>query len=374
MSVPHLLLLVAALIVCTVSPAQSSREKKAYERTVEKATIKSYTDFLKKYPESVFSEEISSRLDTALNVSPLSGSSATALLRAIMKGRGAAFSSLKAAGVRRNGKDYIVGVLPETGYGDSITFHIAIRENGVWQMPFKYNIRRCTLLPEVRHTYLDRGPEVVTVGGQRYLSLSFTNISGKDDSREYVETLISTRDGSTANAAFIGIGRKGNKIEGQYQSTDGSADSLISAYLAGRIGANERLATISSEDASSDLTMESWKEENPDAMTDASTVHFITLPEECSVLEHYNRIRSRERAGLYEAAMFNFRGNTVVCASSDGGKAMLVWCEAECRDRTVDRCLNTIYFERDAVLGMFFYHGNRVFKYRIDLNTGALLR
>ncbi len=373
MSAPRSLIMVAALVACTLSPAQSRREARAYERTVEKATVESYTDFLRQYPESVFSEEISSRLDTALNVSPLSNRSATTLLRAIMKERGEVFSTLKAAGVRRNGKDYIVGVLPETGSVDSITFHISLRENNVWQIPFRYKIPRCTLLSQVRHTYLDRGPEVVTIGGRRYLSLAFTNVSSNDDSREYVETLVSPYDGSIANAVFSGRSRKGNRIEG-HQSPAGSADSLISAYFAGRFGANERLVTISSEDASSDLAMELWKAENPDALTDAPDVHFITLPEECSILEHYNRIHSRERVGLREAAMFNFRGNTIVCASSEGGKAMLVWCEPECRDRTVDRCLNTIYFERDAVLGMFFYHGKRVFKYRIDLNTGALLR
>ena len=65
--------LVASVLALTVSAgcfAQTKAETKLYDKTVKRPSVAAFDKFLKKYPSSVYSEEIKARRDTLLYISP----------------------------------------------------------------------------------------------------------------------------------------------------------------------------------------------------------------------------------------------------------------------------------------------------------------
>jgi hypothetical protein len=65
----------------------------------------------------------------------------------------------------------------------------------------------------------------------------------------------------------------------------------------------------------------------------------------------------------------------MICAYSKTTKDyVLVWCEPVCKNRNRDQLLNTIYFENDNTLDLFYYKGRTTFKFRVNLATKNLRR
>jgi hypothetical protein len=73
--------------------------------------------------------------------------------------------------------------------------------------------------------------------------------------------------------------------------------------------------------------------------------------------------------------MFDHRGWTVIVAYQKADdNYVLAWVEPECRDHYKDRLLNSIAFDDTNTLAMSYYHGNRTFKYRLNLASKNLSR
>ena len=58
----------------------------------------------------------------------------------------------------------------------------------------------------------------------------------------------------------------------------------------------------------------------------------------------------------------------------DDKNYVLAWAEPECKDHYRDRLLNSIAFDDANTLAMSYYHGNRTFKYRLNLTSKNLRR
>ncbi len=124
-----------------------------------------------------------------------------------------------------------------------------------------------------------------------------------------------------------------------------------------------------------DAAVQWWLEQNPDALTTARNLKFNILPENCSLVEEYTKARGKKNSSKYTAAMFDHREYTVIVVYQKEDKNyVLAWAEPECKDHYRDRLLNSISFDDANTLSMDYYHGNRTFKYRLNLTSKTLRR
>ena len=118
-----------------------------------------------------------------------------------------------------------------------------------------------------------------------------------------------------------------------------------------------------------------WLEQNPDATTSATHLKFNILQPESSLVEEFTASKNRKNSSKYTAAMFDHRGYTVIVVfQKDDGNYVLAWAEPEAKDHYRDRLLNSIAFDDANTLAMSYYHGNRTFKYRLNLASKNLRR
>ena len=60
----------ALLLAAAPLSAQKKAETRLYDRTLSKPSLEAFDKFLKKYPASVYADDIRARKDTLLNISP----------------------------------------------------------------------------------------------------------------------------------------------------------------------------------------------------------------------------------------------------------------------------------------------------------------
>lgn len=381
-----LYLLAALLVLCAGAPAQaqSKKETKLYEKTLKTRTAAAYGKFLKKFPESVYAAEISALRDTLLYISPVSADEAfdilTGLLPELQRDENQP-QILKAIGYRDEGRDYVLGVCiaPLIVPSGSVRVYGSECIKGVWQPVFTADYERYHLNEMADAlSFLLGQVELVKIGGQRWLHAAYRNVPVDGQVLEHVETLLEPLGSTAVSAVFYGKPLDGQKrrIEGQ------SPESLVAAelrseeinYLLAAMTEDPSLVQIAQADALTDEAIAWWLDNNPKAATSASKLLFGQLPEECSIVEAFKKNRNKETSGKYTAALFDIRGYTVVCVRNGAGEYSLVWCEPKCKDRSRDKYLNTIYFEKGATLCLYYYKGRTTFKYRINLANKSIVR
>lgn len=364
----------ALLLTGTTATAQSRRERKAYEAAVEKGTAEALRKYLTRYPEGYYAADVGKMLDTLLNISPITGKDAEKMLKSLI--RCSDEQKVKAIGIRENGIDFIIGFLnKEFSDRDGILLLFTEKKDGFWQPPVQRRIGKYTLSEKDIFTYPSGELKCLSLDDGKHILLNYRNMDQTDFTCEYVETLIRCSDFDATNVIFRGHMMEGNKIEGRCPEMMGENDrndKLL--YLLERIRNNDKLVTISDADARSDRAIEWWMENNPEAVTKSKTIRFGVLPEDCSIVGEFEKYDGKEISADYSAALMEFRGYSIVCAKNKNKNHILVWCEPLCKDRTRDRNLNTIYFEKGATLALFYYQGRNAFKYKINLNTKSISR
>ena len=379
-------MLAAALLLCAGLPAsaQSKKETKLYEKTLQARTAAAYSKFLKKFPASVYAPEISALRDTLLSISPISADEAFDVLTGLLpelKREENRPQILKAIGYRDEGRDYVLGVCiaPQVVPSGVVRVYGSECVKGVWQPVFtmdyeRYNLNEMTdgrsfLLGEV---------ELVTIGSQRWLHAAYRNVPADGQVLEHVETLLEPLGSTAVSAVFYG-----KPLDGQMRRIEGqSPEALVApelrsdeiSFLLAAMADDRSLVQITRADALTDEAIAWWLENNPKAATSAKKLLFGQLPEECSIVEAFTKNRNKEKSGSYTAALFDIRGYTVVCERNGAGEYALVWCEPKCKDRSRDKYLNTIYFEKGATLCLYYYKGRTTFKYRINLSNKSIQR
>jgi len=176
--------------------------------------------------------------------------------------------------------------------------------------------------------------------------------------------------------SFVGSRLSGKRIEGLMPELD-SIQLVRDAwpkYLYEKLKTNETLVLIAEQDLLTDQSVEWWLKNNPNAQTTAKSVKFGVVPENCSLVSAFKANREKESGSGWTAALFDIRGYTVVCARNSAGKYVLVWCEPRFRDRSSDRILNTIYFDKGTTLVLFYYQGRKAFKYKVNLSNKSVVR
>ena len=379
-------MLAAVLLLCAGVPAtaQSKKETKLYEKTLQARTATAYNKFLKKFPGSVYAAEISALRDTLLSISPISADEAFDVLTGLLpelKREENRPQILKAIGYRYEGRDYVLGVCiaPQVVPSGVVRVYGSECVKGVWQPVFTTDYERYNLneMADGR-SFLLGDVELVTIGSQRWLHAAYRNVPADGQVLEHVETLLEPLGSQVVSAVFYGkpLDAQMRRIEGQ------SPEALVAAelrsdevgFLLAQMQEDHSLVQITHADALTDEAIAWWLENNPKAATSAKKLLFGQLPEECSIVESFTRNRNKEKSGSYTAALFDIRGYTVVCERNGAGEYALVWCEPKCKDRSRDKYLNTIYFEKGATLCLYYYKGRTTFKYRINLANKSIQR
>ena len=378
--------LAAVLIFCSAfsATAQTKRETKLYEQTLKKRTAAAYNKFLKKYPESVYAQEISAMRDTLLIISPISADEAFDILTGLqpeLRREENRPQVLKAIGYREAGRDYVLGVCAASDVVPEGVVRVYASEcvKGIWQPVTTTDYERYRMMEsDSMRTFLLGDVSLVKVGETRWLQAGYRNVSADSQSVEHVETLLEPLGTQCVSAVFYG-----KLLDGQMRRIEGTSPEALVApemrseevnYLLARLAENPTLVEIARADALTDEAIAWWLEHNPKAASSASKLLFGQLPEECSIVVAFKRDRNKETSGKYTAALFDIRGYTVVCERNGAGEYALVWCEPKCKDRSRDKYLNTIYFEKGATLCLYYYKGRTTFKYRINLASKNIQR
>jgi len=369
-----------------------------YNRTVKKVTVKGANKFLKKYPESTYAPEVTKLRDSllffAIDPEDASGISAFAKDYPDSYYKGKARELI----VRHNtslitGEEALLKAgdcLGAVGWRKDNVEHILALDEGLrlrilspdGELEEEREISHYTNLESLKDLRLVKPLEIRSIGGSRnYLHFAYLNEAEGVADKEYVEVLYSPDGDILNNAMFYGKALKAAegesyRIEGQSpESIEGLSNTGEVNWLLKEIGDNPSLVPISKADLLTDNAIKWWREKNPAAETSAKRITFGSLDPDSSLAALYKK-HGKERGSRYNAALFDYRGWTVIVAASKSGDSYtLLWCEPQSKNKYRDRFLNSIYFENDGTtLDLNFYKGKSMFKVRLSTANGSVRR
>ncbi|MBR1405428.1 MAG: hypothetical protein IJ578_00635 [Bacteroidales bacterium] len=390
----------AAVLLQVAAPgglfAQTPTETKLYNKTMKKPSVKAYDKFLKKFPDAFYSQEILRLRDTELFAkvnkedaqavkdfaqahpdSPISDEIAAVILShntsplSREEAKKVAADYADAVGWRKDNVDHVMAIGLKEG---TISLQSLSLQGAPDAEPIPVQIHT---LSDLTPSRLEGGLETVTIGNKNYLHFSYLN-EGESSEKEWVDALYDADSQVLYNVMFYGkelATKAGPVIEGQcLEELSGGLMTPQMAWLLGKVKENPSLKQISRADLLTDESIAWWLDKNPSAQTSARTVRFGALDPESSIVEMYKKSR-KENGTNFNAALFDLRGYTMICAYSKSTKDyILVWCEPVCKNRNRDQLLNTIYFENGNTLDLFYYKGRTTFKVRINLANKNLRR
>lgn len=363
------------LLLCAVPlSAQKKAETKLYDKTIAAPSIAAFDKFLKKYPSSVYAADILARKDTLLNITPYDEVKAAAIAGPLLPG-GAQF---RAIADRREAVDRIYAICLD-GEGlalDQVRIVTFVKKGGDWEQEGVYDAPAADAEGMTARAFVD-GTSVVTIRGTRYLFFHYL-MEGAQPA--YVAAAYAPQTDEFGCVSFRG--KDIRTADEPYRLSGRSDEALLSGMdrpwmrlLLKDIQDNPALEQIPENFYLTDAAIDWWLTQNPDALTTATKMKFNILQEESSLVEEFANVKGKKNSSKYTAAMFDHRGYTVIVVyQKDDKNYVLAWAEPECKDHYRDRLLNSIAFDDANTLAMSYYHGNRTFKYRLNLTSKNLRR
>ena len=377
-------LLTAALVLLLAAAplaAQKKAETKLYGKTIAKPSLAAFNKFLKKYPSSVYAEDILARKDTLLNISPYDMVQAAAIAAPLLPED----TDFLAIADRREAVDRIYAVClggPEMRIALDVVRIVSFRlEAGKWVQESVYDAPAAPEGEAAYRTFVD-STSVMTIRGTRYLRFNYLldDLYGTD--QIYVAAAYAPQTDDFGCVSFYGLNVLASNDPAPYR-INGRIDEVAMTgaerpfmrLLLKDVQDNPLLEEIPENFYLTDAAIQWWLDVNPDALTTARQLKFNILPENCSLVEEYTKAKGKKNSSKYTAAMFDHRGYTVIVVyQKDDKNYVLAWAEVECADHYRDRLLNSISFDDANTLSMDYYHGNRTFKYRLNLTSKTLRR
>ena len=353
------------ILLMTLAPicatAQTRGETRQFGKLAGNPSMKAVEKFLKKYPESVYAPKVLNIKDSLIRIDNTS-------LITREQALGLAGECLDAIGWKKDGREHILAL------DKDFTLRI-LSPDGTREAERIIPVYSMEDVPAPATISIPM--EIITPLGNRYY-LHFAYLNGAS---EYVEVLYLPEEDILNQAIFYGNPLKpangeAYRIEGQSpEGIEGLNPTAEVRWLLGRFGENSSLVPIAKADLLTDTAIKWWLERNPKAETSATRLTFGRLDPESSIVASYKKAR-KEKGKSYNAALFDIRGYTVICAADRrSGDYTLVWCEPVCKDTNRDKFLNNIYFEKDGnVLDLFYYKGRKTFKLRISMASQAVRR
>jgi len=367
----------ALLLAAAPLSAQTKAETKLYNKALSKASLEAFDKFLRKYPSSVYAADVAARKDTLLNISPYSEAQAAAIAAELLPG-GASF---RAIADRREAVDRIYAICLD-GEGlamDQVRIVTLEKGRNAWTLTGTYDAPASDAEGMTERAFADDA-QTFTVRGTRFLRFNYLMRSADGAQQTYVAAAYAPQTDEFGCVSFRGKDIR-NGAE-NYRISGRSDEALLSGMdrpwmrlLLKDIQDNPQLEAIPENIWLTDAAIEWWLEQNPGALTDATHLKFNIIQKESSLVEEFTRAKGKKNSGKYTAAMFDHHGYTVIVAYQKADdNYVLAWVEPECKDHYRDRLLNSIAFDDANTLAMSYYHGNRTFKYRLNLASKSLRR
>ena len=369
----------ALLLLLAAAPlsAQKRAETKLYQKTLSKPSVEAFDKFRKRYPTSVYAEEILARKDTLLNISPYDERQAAA----IAAERLPAGIEVRALADRREAVDRVYAICLEgEGLGlDQVRIVTFRKDADEWAQEGVYDAPAADAEGMSVREFVDE-TSVVAIRGTRYLFFHYL-LSGTDG-QAYVAAAYAPQTDEFGCVSFRGKDIRGTGHVPPYHILGRSDEALLSGMdrpwmrlLLKDIQDNPWLEYIPENIYLTDAALEWWLKQNPDALTSATHLKFNILQKESSLVEEFTAAKGKKSSSKYTAAMFDHRGYTVIVVYQKADdNYVLAWAEPEAKDHYRDRLLNSIAFDDANTLAMSYYHGNRTFKYRLNLTSKNLRR
>ena len=370
------LLFAALLLLLAAAPlaAQKKAETKLYDKTIAAPSVAAFDKFLKKYPSSVYAADILARKDTLLNITPYDEAQAAAIVGPLLGGD----AEYRAIVDRREAVDRIYAIcLSGEGLAqDQVRIVTFVKGRSDWTQEGVYDAPAADAEGITARAFVD-GTSVVNIRGTRYLFFHYL-MEGAQPA--YVAAAYAPQTDEFGCVSFRG---KDIRSGGEpYRLSGRSDEALLSGMdrpwmrlLLKDIQDNPALEQIPENFYLTDAAIDWWLTQNPDALTSATHLKFNILQAESSLVEEFATARGKKNSSKYTAAMFDHRGYTVIVVYQKADdNYVLAWAEPECKDHYRDRLLNSIAFDDANTLAMSYYHGNRTFKYRLNLTSKNLRR
>ena len=370
------LLFAALILVLAAAPlsAQKKAETKLYDKTIAAPSVAAFDKFLKKYPSSVYAADILARKDTLLNITPYDEAQAAAIAGPLLSGG----TEFRAIADRREAVDRIYAIcLSGEGLAlDQVRIVTFVKGRNDWAQEGVYDAPAADAEGMSARAFVD-GTSVVTIRGTRYLFFHYL-MEGAQPA--YVAAAYAPQTDEFGCVSFRGKDIRTG--EEPYRLSGRSDEALLSGMdrpwmrlLLKDIQDNPALEQIPENFYLTDAAIDWWLTQNPDALTSATHMKFNILQAETSLVEEFAKAKGKKNSSKYTAAMFDHRGYTVIVVYQKADdNYVLAWAEPECKDHYRDRLLNSIAFDDANTLTMSYYHGNRTFKYRLNLTSKNLRR
>lgn len=373
------LIIILSLLVLPALPAvaQTKAETRQYGKTVAAGDLKSFDKFLKKYPNSVYAQDILARKDTLLNITPYTLSDAEAIASPFI-GENALFKAVPSRKEAVDRIDVIAAKADSLKVGEFRLMVLLKGSGGVWNIDSSYD-RIVFDDEEISSVEFVDSSFVVNVSRVECLFFNCLLSSGNSKHQDYLalawfpsRDLVSSE--LFSGKSILGEEESGYRILGRMEQADAAATPEKN-LLRKMISENARLEKVSDADYFTDQAIGFWLENNPDALTTATRIKASAIPEGSSLIEQYKTAKSKQNSSKYTAALFDFRGYTIIVVYvKSSGDYILAWVEPECKDHNRDRLLNNIEFEDANSLEMFYYQGRKYFKYHYNITSKTLRR
>ena len=375
---------VLALAVSAGCFAQTKAETKLYDKTLKKPSLTSFDKFLKKYPSSVYADDIRARKDTLLHISPYSGREAEDIIREALP----AGAEFKAIPLRSDGVDRIYAVcIGADSLGlDRVRFYSVERVQGrrgkpdIWKLLGSYEAPAADAEGMSERHFVDSSYSF-RIKGADWFGFSYLMSSADRSQQVYAEASYCPSSDAFDVVAFRGANSLESGSGEPYRITGRVEKSLLGGetqpqvrLMLSRIEKNPLLVAVPERDYLTDVAIEWWTGHNPDALTSASKLNFNILPSESSLVGDFASAKGKVNSSRYRAVIMDTRGYTVVVVyQKDSSDYVLAWAEPECRNKYRDRLLNSIELD-GSTMTMYFYKGSRTFKYSVNLASKTIRR
>ena len=386
------LLFAISTLLFTPVFAQKKGETKLFKNTIAKGDTTSFNKFLAKYPNSVYAPTIQAKKDSLIksyNTTIYSKEEAGRIFSenvaaAANKLYGVDFVALSA---RKNNKEYIVGVISPSKEDPYTLQIVRIDETapGQWQESFSNNASRymqddnLKLFSMASIDDIFNGkttPQEVIIDGEKHICFYHLNYTEGTDERsgwpnntaELVANLVSLGDGTLFSSIYAGE-RNGNEIEGS--CADIAQVGIMATpqmnWLMRSFGKSTQLKPFDKEKELTKKAIQWWYDNNPQGST---RLNFGVLEENHPIVKRFLEDKYIESSKSNRATFFEIMGTTVICNYNKGTKQyLLLYCEKQPSDSQKEKSLNTLYFEKDNTIVLYYYKGKQAIKERIDLNA-----
>lgn len=323
---------------------QSKKETRQYNKAIKNGTIDDYNAFLKKYPESVYRSKLIHLIDS-IYYSQVDMYDVKSMLG-------------------------FVNLYPASEYIDTVktrAFQIVLSQRYIQDDKLS------------KMTMIDGFNEYEYAGNGYYFYIYENRSPLGGVECEYVVNMLDKSTGAVHSSMFKGRVIKSDNecgyiIEGDYMDKGGNGLYLTTEmqHLLDVLEGKDFLVPISEGDVMTDQAIEWWYKNNRQR---ARVLKFGTLPQSSSMVEKFLNTSDKELKGGYSAVLMDIRGNTVVVVhQKSSNQYILVWAEPVCKDKKNDPYLNTIYFENNNSLVLYYYKGRTTYKVRINMAQKTISR